>query len=175
MNTKYIRNIMIAIGAFFVIAVIFGLMRQPGFNEEEVNAYLEDMSPVAQAHLEWKKDYNALTEIYDVLSPNQKLEQLDSLMERIEQIRLDIEDSQQPEALDYIKAKWEEECRSTVQGIYDIRLGLQTNNVEWITDGYELLTQANEAGQQWQNELLKVLNDNGLTLADAVYSSYFGS
>jgi hypothetical protein len=174
MDPRHIRNIIIVIGVIFIAAVVFGLAHRSSVDEGSITDYLEEMAPTAQAHIEWRQDYNTLTELYDVLSLNQKLEQLNQLAFAMEDIRLSVEGSNPPTALSYMRARWHAECQKTVQGIYYIRLGLSDNNIQWITKGYESLAEADEARQQWQEELSKVLDENGITLADPVYNSYFG-
>jgi len=172
-NTNSIRNIIIIIGIIFIATVVFGLVKQAGVDKEEVADYLGGMAPVAQAHIEWKQDYNALTELYDVLSLDQKLEQLNRLLDRMEAIRLNVDASNPPGALSYMQSRWNDECLNTTQGIYDITLGLTMNDTEYITQGYELLMEADTARQQWQNELSKILDDNDMALSDSIYNSYF--
>ena len=173
MNAKYIRNIIIIIGIIFIAAVAFGLLQQMKVSKEGVADYLEEMAPVAQAHIKWRQDYNELTELYDTLSLNQKLEQLNLLLNRMEAIRLNVDASAPPGALSYIQSKWNDECFQTTQGIYNITLGLTLNNANYITQGYELLVEADTAHQQWQDELSKILDDNDIELTETVYNSYF--
>ena len=174
MNTKSVRNIIIIIGIIFIAAVVFGLLRQMEVDKEGVADYLGKMAVVAQAHTEWRQDYDELTEVYDTLGLEEKIKQLNLLLNRMEAIRLNVDASAPPGALSYMQSRWNDECFQTTQGIYDITLGLTLNNTNYITQGYESLVEADATRQQWQDELLKVLDENDLALSDPVYASYFG-
>jgi|GEM_PF-3072081 len=174
METKAVRNIIIIIGIIFIAAVVFGLMQQAEVDKERVIDYLGKMTAVAQAHTEWRQDYDELTEVYDTLSLEDKIEQLNLLLNRMEAIRLNVDASAPPGALSYMQSKLNDECFQTTQGIYNITLGLTLNNANYITQGYEQLSEADTTRQQWQDELLKVLDENDLALSDDVYAGYFG-
>lgn len=173
MNIKATRNSIILITLAFVAAIAFGILSRPRVDTQEIILYLEDMAPVAQAHAAWLEDYETLTGLYAVMSQNQKIEELNKLLDRMEEIQIDIDESTPPDILGNIKTKWNSECHSILQAVYQLILGIERNNIEWISEAYELLLEAENARQQWKEELSNLLNENDIEIESTIFNSYF--
>jgi len=169
MNKKAIRNSVILIAFVFIVAIAFGILSRPRVDTEEITDYLENMAPVAQAHISWLEDYETLTEKYGVLSQSQKIGELNELLNRMQDIQINIDESTPPDILINIKTKWNGECHSILQAVYQLILGIERNNIEWISQAYELLSEADDARQQWKNELYDLLNKNGIKIEDTAF------
>lgn len=173
MNTRTSRNIIILIGVAFLIAVAFGILRQPQVDSQEITDYLESMAPVAQEHLQWIEDYESLTESYPVLSNSEKINELNKLLDRMEEIQIDVEASTPPSALIGVKNKWNQECVKIVQAIFQMSLGLERNIPEWITQAYEFLIDADQLRKEWVDELSGLIDKYNIELSGFPFVSYY--
>ncbi len=173
MNTKATRNSIILIALAFIAAIAFGILSRPGVDTQEITHYLENMAPVAQAHAKWLEDYEVLTGLYAVLSQSQKIEELNKLLDRMEEIRISVDESTPPEILGNIKAKWSSECHLIIQAVFLLSQGIERNNIDWISEAYELLLEAENKRQQWKEELSNLLIENDIEIEDTTLSSYF--
>ena len=173
MNAKTIRNSAILIALAFIAAIVLGILSRPKIDTHEITDYLENMAPVAQAHSVWLEDYVKLTELYAVMSQSQKIEALNKLLNRMEEIQINIEESTPPEILAHIITKWENECRLILQAIFLLAQGIDRNNIEWIGEAYELLQEAEHERVQWKDELLNLLDDNGIETEGTPLGSFF--
>ncbi len=173
MNTRSTRNIIILIGLAFLIAVAFGILRQPKVDSQEITDYLESMAPVAQAHLQWIEDYERLTERYAVLGHSEKINELNKLLDRMEEIQIDVEESTPPSILSGVQNKWNRECRLTLQAVYQIILALDINKPEWIPEAYEFLLEADQLRKEWVEELSSLLDECDIEIADFPLGSYY--
>ena len=171
MNTKATRNSIILIALVFIAAIAFGIVSRPGVDTQEMTDYLENMAPVAQAHAKWLEDYGALTGLYAVLSQSQKIEELNKLLDRMEEIQIGVDESTPPEILENIKAKWNSECRLILQAVLLLSYGI--DNIDWISQAYELLVEAETTRQQWKEELSNLLIKNDIEIEDTALSVYF--
>lgn len=173
MNIKATRNSIVLIALAFVAAITFGILSIPRVDTKEITLYLESMAPLAQAHAQWLEDYEALTGLYAVLSHDQKIEELNKLLNRMEEIQIGIDDSTSPEILENIKAKWNSECRLILQAVFLLKQGIDRNNIDWISEAYELLMEAENKRQQWKEELSNLLDANDIGIEDTTHNSYF--
>jgi hypothetical protein len=173
MNTKATRNSIILIALAFTAAIAFGILSRPVVDTKEITHYLENMAPVAQAHAKWLEDYEALTGLYAVLSQSQKIEELNKLLDRMEEIRISVDESTPPEILGNIKAKWSSECHLIIQAVFLLSQGIERNNIDWISEAYELLLEAENKRQQWKEELSNLLIENDIEIEDTALSVYF--
>lgn len=173
MNAKATRNSIIIIALVFIVAIAFGILSRPKVDTQEITNYLEDMAPVAQAHSDWLEDYDTLTELYAVMSQSQKIEGLNKLLDRMEKILIDVAESTPPDILENVLTKWDSECHLILQAAYQLTLGIERNNIDWISEAYELLIKAENTRQQWKDELLNLLNENGINVEDTIFNSYF--
>jgi len=135
--------------------------------------YLENMAPVAQAHIQWIDDYKELTDSYSSLSYSAKINELNKLLNRMEEIQISVEESAPPDILSGVKTKWNNECRLTLQAVYQIILALDKNMPQWIPEAYEILLEADELRQKWTEELSGLLGKHDIELTDPVYNSYY--
>jgi len=106
MNIKATRNSVILVALVFIVAIAFGIFSRPRVDTQEITNYLENTAPVAQAHSDWLEDYETLTELYAVMSQNQKVEALNRLLDRMEKIQIDVDESTPPDVLENIAKKW---------------------------------------------------------------------
>ncbi len=173
MNTRSTRIIIIIIGLVFLIAVAYGILGKLRVDNQEITDYLTSMTPVAQAHLQWLEDYEKLTESYDVLSNSEKIDGLNKLLDRMGEIQIDIEESNPPGILSGIKTKWNQECRLTIQAVYQISLALERNIPEWITEAYEFLLEADQLRKEWVENLSSLLDEYNIEVTDFPLSSYY--
>ena len=173
MNTKATRNSIILIALAFIAAIAFGILSRPGVDTQEITHYLENMAPVAQAHAKWLEDYEALTGLYAVLSQSQKIEELNKLLDRMEEIQTSVDESTPPDILRNIIAKWNSECHLILQAVFLLSQGIERNNIDWISEAYELLLEAENKRQQWKEELSNLLIENDIEIEDTTLSSYF--
>ena len=173
MNKKATRNSVILIASAFIAAIAFGILSIPRVDKQEITLYLESMASVAQSHAQWLEDYEALTGMYAVLSHNQKIEELDELLNNMEEIQINIDESTPPEILEYIKVKWSSECRLILQGVFLLKQGIDRNNVDWIIEAYEFLMEAESTRQQWKEELSNLLDENDIEIESTILNSYF--
>lgn len=174
MNIKATRTIIIIVGLVFLIAIIFGTVGRLKVDNQEITDYLKNMTPVAQAHLQWLEDYEKLTENYAVLSNSEKIEELNKLLDRIEEIQIDIENSSPPSVLAGVNSKWNNECVKIVQGIFQMSLGLERNIPGWITEAYEYLTEADQLRKEWVDELSSLIAEYNIEVSDFPLSGYHG-
>ncbi len=173
MNTKSPRNSIILITLVLIAAIAFGILSRPGVDAQEITHYLESMAPVAQTHAKWLEDYELLTGLYAILSKSQKIQELNKLLDRMEEIQISIDDSNPPDILGNIKAKWGSECHLILQAIFLLNQGIERNNIDWISEAYELLLEAENTRQQWKEELFEFLAKNDIKTEDAAFSVYF--
>lgn len=173
MNTKSTRNAIILIGLAFLAVVAFGIFGKTKANAQQIIDYLDNMAPVAQAHAQWIEDYQILTELYAVLSNSEKMEELNKLLDRMEAIQIDIEQSKPPDILSGVKAKWNSECVKILQVVYQISLTLEIGKPEWITEAYEFLLEADRLRQEWKGGLSSLLDEYNIESTDFAYDSYF--
>lgn len=173
MNTKARRNSVILVVLVFIAAIAFGILSRPGVNTQEITEYLEELAPAAQSHVQWLKDYQALTGMYGVLSQSQKVDELNKLLDRIEEIQIGIDQSAPPEVLKNIKEKWSEEGILLQRTMFLLSQGISRNNIDWISQAYELLLEAETERQQWQEALSNLLADNNIETEDNALSVYF--
>lgn len=173
MNTKATRNSIILIALAFIAAIAFGILSRPGVDTKEITHYLENMAPVAQAHAKWLEDYEALTGLYAVLSQSQKIEELNKLLDQMEEIRISVDESTPPEILGNIKVKWSSECHLIIQAVFLLSQGIERNNIDWISQAYELLLEAENTRQQWKEKLSNLLIENDIEIEDTALSVYF--
>ncbi|MCJ7769867.1 MAG: hypothetical protein MUO92_05315 [Dehalococcoidales bacterium] len=173
MNTKATRNPIILIALAFIAAIAFGILSRPGVDAKEITLYLENMAPVAQAHAKWLEDYEALTGLYAVLSQNQKIEELNKLLDHMEEIQIGVDESTPPDILGNIKAKWISECHLILQAVFLLSQGIERNDIEWISEAYELLLEAETTRQQWKEELSNLLIKNDIEIEDTALGVYF--
>ena len=173
MNIKATRNSVILVALVFIVAIAFGILSRPRVDTQKITNYLENMAPVAQAHSDWLEDYNTLTELYVVMSQSQKVEALNRLLDRMEEIQIDVGESTPPDVLENIVKKWGNECRLILQAVFQLSLGIERNNAEWISEAYELLLEAETTKQQWKDELSTLLNENDIKIEDTALDSYF--
>lgn len=173
MNIKATRIIIILVGLAFLIAVAFGTIGRLKVGNQEITDYLELMTPVAQAHLQWLEDYETLTESYSVLNNSEKIEELNKLLDRMEEIQIDIEGANPPSILAGVNNKWNRECVKIVQAIYQISLGLEKNIPEWITEAYEYLMEADQLRGEWVDELSGLLDKYNIEVSDFPLSGYY--
>ncbi|UCG55488.1 MAG: Bax inhibitor-1/YccA family protein, partial [Dehalococcoidia bacterium] len=108
------------------------------------------------------------------MSQNQKIEALNRLLDRMEEIQIDIEESSPPDILIHIITKWEDECRLNLQAIFLLVQGIDRSNLEWISEAYELLQEAENKRVKWKDELLNLLSDNGIETESAPLNSIYG-
>ncbi len=173
MNTKATRNSIILIALAFIAAIAFGILSRPGVDTKEITHYLENMAPVAQAHAKWLEDYEVLTGLYAVLSQSQKIEELNKLLDRMEEIQIGVDESTPPDILENIKVKWGRESVLILQAVFLLNQGIERNNIDWISQAYELLLEADTTRQQWKEELSNLLIKNGIEIEDTALSVYF--
>ena len=173
MNTKATRNSIILIALAFIAAIAFGILSKPGVDTQEITLYLESMAPVAQEHTKWLEDYEALTGLYAVLSQSQKIEELNKLLDRMEEIQIGVDESTPPDILENIKVKWGRESVSILQAVFLLSQGIERNNIDWISEAYELLLEAETTRQQWKEELSNLLIENDIEIEDTALSVYF--
>lgn len=173
MNVRSTRIIIIIVGLAFLTAIAFGIVGKPSVDNQEITDYLESMAPVAQAHLQWLDDYEKLTESYAVLSNSEKVEELNKLLDRMEEIQIDIEESNPPNILSGVKAKWNNECVKIVQAVYQMSLALERNIPEWITEAYELLLDADQLRNEWVDELSALLDKYNIGDSGFPLSGYY--
>jgi hypothetical protein len=173
MNIRATRNIIIIVGLAFLIAVAFGIIGKLKVDNQEITDYLESMTPVAQAHIQWLEDYEKLTESYAVLSNSEKVEELNKLLDRMEEIQIDIQESTPPSILSGVKAKWNNECVKIVQAVYQMSLALEINRPEWIIEAYEFLLEADQLRKEWVEELSSLIDEYGIAVTDFPYGSYY--
>jgi hypothetical protein len=173
MNTKATRNSIILIALAFIAAIAFGILSRPGVDTQEITHYLENMAPVAQAHAKWLEDYEALTGLYAVLSQSQKIEELNKLLDRMEEIQIGVDESTPPDILENIKVKWGRESVLILQAVFLLSQGIERNNIDWISQAYELLLEAENTMQQWKEELSSFLTNNDIKVEDTALSVYF--
>ena len=173
MNTKATRNSIILVALAFIAAIAFGILSRPGADTQEITEYLEEMAPFAQSHTEWLEDYEALTGMYGILSQSQKVEELNKLLGRMEEIQIGFDASTPPEILENIKVKWNNEAISIQQAIFLLSQGIERNNIDWISQAYELLLEAESTRQQWKDELSDILIKNNIETEDTALSVYF--
>jgi hypothetical protein len=173
MNTKATRNSIILIALAFIAAIAFGILSRPGVDTQEITHYLENMAPVAQAHAKWLEDYEALTGLYAVLSQSQKIEELNKLLDRMEEIQIGVDESTPPDILENIKVKWGRESVLILQAVFLLSQGIERNNIDWISQAYELLLEAENTRQQWKEELSSFLTNNDIKVEDTALSVYF--
>ncbi len=173
MKPKAIRNSVILIVIIFIAVITAGILSRPKIDIEEITDYLEHLAPTAQEHSTWLEDYDSLTGLYALMSRIQKIEALNELLDRMDEIQINIEGSAPPEALAHVVNKWEDECRLILQAVFLIVQGIDKNNAQWISEAYELLQKAENKRLQWKDELLNLLNDNGIEAENAVINSFF--
>ncbi len=173
MNIKATRISIAIIALVFIVAIAFGILSRPRVDTQEITNYLENMAPVAQAHSSWLEDYGTLTELYAVMSQSQKIEGLNKLLDRMEEIQIDVDESTPPDILRNVITKWGSECRLILQAVYQLTLGIERTNIEWISEAYELLLEAENTRRQWKDELLNLLNENDINIEDTTLDSYF--
>ena len=173
MNTRYTRNSIIIIVLLFFAVVIFAIVRQPQSDGQDIVDYLESTVVTAQAHSQWIDDYKTLTGRYGELSQTEKVAQLNKLLERMEVIQADVEQSAPPGVLERVKSKWNNECKLVSQAVYQIILGFENNKPEWYTEAYEFLLEADALRRQWTDELAELMEKNAIAAPDFVYRSYF--
>ncbi len=174
MNTRYRRNSIIIIGVLFILAIVFALLWHPQDNRDDILQYLESTVATAESHSQWIDDYNELTGRYGELSQSEKVTELNGLLERMEVIQVEVEQSAQPGVLDRVKGKWDNECNKVLQAVYQVILGFENNKPEWITEAYEYLLEADELRQEWTDELAELMEENAIAAPDFVYKTYFG-
>jgi len=174
MTTRYRRNSIIIIGVLFILIVVSALLLQPQGDRDDIFHYLESTVVTAKAHIQWIDDYNDLTGRYGELSQAEKVAELNELLERMEVIQADVEQSVQPGVLDRVKNNWNNECNKVLQAVYQIILGFENNRPDWITEAYEFLLEADELRQEWTDELAELMEENALAAPDLVYKTYFG-
>jgi predicted regulator of amino acid metabolism with ACT domain len=173
MNKRSTRIIIIIIGLAFLVAVAFGIMGRLRVDNQEITDYLESMTPVAQAHIQWLEDYEKLTESYAVLSNSEKVAELNKLLDRMEEIQIEIEESTPPSILNGVKARWNNECVKIVQAVYQMSLALERNLPEWITEAYEFLSQADQLRKEWVEELSNLIDKYSIEVTDFPLESYY--
>jgi hypothetical protein len=173
-NKRYTRNSIIAIGLIFIAAVVFALFWNPQGDSQDIVDYLESIVATAQAHSQWIDDYQTLTERYGELSQAEKVAELNELLERMEAIQADIDQSVPPGMLERIKNNWNNECNRVLQAVFQIVQGFENNQPEWITEAYVFLLEADDLRRQWTDELANLLASNAIAAPDFVYKSYFG-
>jgi len=173
MNTRYVRNSIIIIGLLFIAAVVFAVFWNPQGDSQDIIDYLESTITTAQAHNQWIEDYKTLTGLYGELSQAEKVTQLNKLLERMEVIQADVEQSTPPGVLDRVKHRWNSECNLVLQTVYQIILGFENNRPEWISKAYEFLLEADVLRRQWTDELDSLLAKHAIAAPDFVYKSYF--
>lgn len=173
MNTKATRIIIVLVGLAFLIAVAYGIIGKLSIDNQEITDYLESMTPVAQEHIQWLEDYENLTESYAVLSNSEKVEELNKLLDRMEEIQIDIEESNPPSILTGIKNKWNNECMKIIQAVYQMSLALERNIPEWITEAYEFLLKADQLRNEWLEELSSLLDKHSIQATDFPLGSYY--
>jgi len=173
MKPKAIRNSVILIILIFIAVIAVGILSRPKIDIQQITDYLEHLTPAAQKHSTWLEDYDSLTELYAIMSRSQKIEALNKLLGRMEEIQINIEGSAPPEILVHVINKWEDECRLILQAVFLIVQGVDKNNAQWISEAYELLKEAENKRLQWKDELLNLLNDNGIETKNAAINSFF--
>jgi hypothetical protein len=173
MNIKATRIIIILVGLVFLVAVAFGIISGLSVDNQAIKDYLEGMAPVAQAHLQWLDDYEALTENYAVLSTSEKVDELNKLLDRIEEIQIDVEASTPPSALAGVQNKWNQECVQIVQAIFLLSMGVERNMPGWITEAYEYLMEADQLRKEWVDELSGLLDKYNIGVSDFPLSGYY--
>ncbi|GAI24116.1 unnamed protein product, partial [marine sediment metagenome] len=151
----------------------YGILGKLIVDNQEITDYLENMTPVAQAHLQWLEDYEKLTESYAVLSNSEKIDGLSKLLDMMEEIQICIEESTPPSILIGVKNKWSEECRLTLQAVYQISLALERNIPEWITEAYEFLLEADQLRKEWVDNLSSLLDEYNIEIIDFPLDSYY--
>ena len=174
MNTRYTRNSIIIIVLLFFAVVVFAIVRQPQNDGQGIIDYLESTVVTAQAHSQWIDDYKTLTGRYGELSQTEKVAQLNQLLDRMEVIQADVDQSAPPGVLERVKSKWNNECELVLQAVYYIILGLENNKPEWSAEAYEFLLEADELRQEWTDELAELMEKNAIAAPDFVYKTYFG-
>jgi hypothetical protein len=173
MNIKATRKSIVLIALAFIAVITFGILSRPSVDTQEITHYLESMAPAVQAHDKWLEDYQLLTELYTVLSQNQKIEELNKLLDRMEGIQAGVDESTPPDILENTKAKWNNECHLTLQAVFLLIQGIKDNNIEWISEAYELLLEAEKTRQQWEEDLSSFLINNDIEIKDTIFSIYF--
>lgn len=172
MNSKATRNSIILIAMAFIAAIAFGILSRPGIDTQEITHYLENMAPVDRAHDQWLEDYEVLTGLYTILSQSQKIEELNKLLERMEEIQNDVDKSTPPGILENIKAKWNSECHLILQAFFLLIQGVERNNIEWISEAYELQLEAKNTRLQWKEDLSSFLIKHDIETEDIALSVY---
>ena len=173
MNTRYVRNSIIVIGLLFIASVVFAISWQPDGDNQDIIDYLESTVVTAQAHIQWIDDYKTLTESYDELNQAEKVAELNNLLNRMEIIQANVEQSLPPGVLNSVKNRWNNECELVLQAVYYIILSLENHKAEWTTQAYEFLLEADELRLQWTDELAELLAKHAVAAPDFVYKSYF--
>ncbi len=173
MNTMARRNSVILITLVFIAAIGFGILSRPGINTQEITDYLENMAPVAEEHTKWLEDYALLTGLYNTMSQSQKIEELNGLLTRMEEIQTNIGKSIPSDILKHVISKWNDECRLILQALFLLIQGVDRNNIEWISQAYESLSEAEGKRQQWKQELSNFLKENDIEIEATLISVYF--
>jgi predicted RND superfamily exporter protein len=173
MNTKATRNSIALIVLAFIVAIVFGILSKQSVDTQEIKYYLENTASVAQAHNKWLKEYGALTELYIVLDQNKKIEDLNKLLDQMEEIKNDVDESTPPNKLESLRIKWSDECHLILQAIFLLIEGIERNNIEWISEAYDLLIEAENTRRQWKEYLSNLLINNDIEISDNAYSIYF--
>jgi hypothetical protein len=173
MKPKATRNSVILIVLIFIAIIVIGILSRPKIDIQEITGYLEHLAPVAREHSTWLEDYDSLSELYAILSRDQKIEALNKLLDRMEEIQTNIKESAPPEILVHVITKWEDECKLILQAVFQIVKGVEKNNTQWMSEAYELLQEAENKRFQWKDELLNLLNDSGIETENTAIKIFF--
>ena len=173
MNTRSTRIIIIIIGLAFLIAVAFGIIWKPIGEKQAITDYLASMTPVAQAHIDWIEDNERTMDSYSNLSHSERVEVLNKLLGRIEEIQIDIQESNPPDKLSDIKKKWNKECWQFSNAIYTIIIAMNNGKPEQIPEASKILiAEANRLRQEWTEELSALLDEYDIEIADFPLDDY---
>lgn len=174
MDKKSTRNAITIILLAFILLVASIIIWKPVAEKQAIANYLESMQPVMLAHIQWIENNERLMDSYPALSHSERAEGLKDLRHGMEDILIDIQESNPPDELSDIKKKWNKECWQFSSAISTIIIAMNNGKPEQIPEASEILmSEANRLRQEWTEELSVLLDSYGIELDDSIYHGYY--
>lgn len=124
---------------------------------QQIVDYFQKMEDVLEAHADF---YDDMAKVADMKNPtkNEAISRLTDLLNRMEDIYMDVETSIPPPVLRSFKAKWSEECHLCIKALALTIQGIEEDDINKVIEGDDYIYEANKVKTELQNELLDLLD-----------------
>jgi len=127
--------------------------------------YIDTMMPVMGAHADWYEDQNILFRTSDP-DYSEFMTELRDLLDRIEEIYMDVNTSIPPQTMREFKKSWKRECELCILAVGKLLRALDEENIDLAFEAQELMFEANDVKDEATEKLFDLLIEYNIDIND---------